>query len=347
LYVLKEIFIPIDINYKTAIKFSRELKKVKLDEYKEKDFTIDLRNFAKSNGRIEPYGSLLVINSIRTFAEMAKKKGITIKVRYVKNEMKIKNTYAKALRFYSSLGLPIGCNPEEDYYGTNGSRFIPIMKVDVSAVKSSVDEYRDIKYISSHISKVASRGNEILYDCVDFCVTEIIRNIIEHSDSKNIWYAAQYWPSKQGGEMVEISIMDEGVGIKKSLEMKFNDEQDLLKLSLVPGCSRNQTIHYVESSDNAGFGLYMISEIGKRNGDFIISSSNESLYLFDEDEERHNCLMKGTIIRLRLSLNSLKNYKTQKGQLIDNGLTIVKRFNKYQETKKFAPGLPISDFIKN
>lgn len=144
---------------------------------------------------------------------MVNEKGITLKFRYVRNEAKSKTTYAKALRFYSSLGIPIGCSPEEDYTGTSGSCFIPIMKVDVSTVKRSVDEYRDVKYISSHISKVASRGKEVLYDCVGFCVIEIIRNIIEHSNSKNVWYAAQYWPSKYGGEMVEISIMDEGVGI--------------------------------------------------------------------------------------------------------------------------------------
>lgn len=89
----------------------------------------------------------------------------------------------------------------------------------------------------------------------------------------------------------------------------------------------------------------MISEIGKRNGDFIILSSNLFTFLEKMKKEINNCLIKGTIIRLRLKLDSIKNYKTQKDHLIDEGLEVVKRFNKYQEIKKFAPGHPINNFI--
>lgn len=129
------------------------------------------------------------------------------------------------------------------------------MKIDASDVNKSVDEYRDIKYISSHISNVVSRGIQNLFECINYCVTEILRNVLEHSMSNTIGYAAQFWPSQAGGNMVEICIIVQGIGIQKSLKDKLDNDEDILKFSLVPGCSSKQTVHYVESAENAGFGL--------------------------------------------------------------------------------------------
>lgn len=42
-----------------------------------------------------------------------------------------------------------------------------------------------------------------------------MRNVAEHSRSEYIWLAAQFWPDK--GKCIEVSIMDECVGIYKTL----------------------------------------------------------------------------------------------------------------------------------
>jgi anti-sigma regulatory factor (Ser/Thr protein kinase) len=340
---LKELYIPVDITYETVLDFTKNLKRV--DFLKCKDgITIDVRNFAKSSGRIEPFASLLLINSLKHFGKIARKSNIDISIKYIKDEHKIKNTYAKSLRFYSSLGLPIGESPTEDYLGSSASNFIPIMKINASSVKKSVDEYRDIQYIASHISTVASRGNKILYECVNFCVIELLRNIVEHSGSSYIWYCAQYWKSDNS---VEISIMDEGIGIQKSLEQEIgNDEKDILRFSLIPGCSSKPTTHLIgDNADNSGFGLYMISELGKENGDFILTSNEESLLLTETNDQLTPCLNQGTIIRLRLNIDDIGTYKVQKERLINKGLKKVKEYHKYRERKKYAPGLPLPKII--
>jgi hypothetical protein len=338
--VLKEIFVPININYKTALDFSRQLKRVNLSQHKK--VAINIRNFAKSNGRIEPFSALMIINSIKAFHKLASENNVDVSLLFIK-EQAIINKYAKHLRFYSSLNLPIGDPPSEDYIGSSVSSFIPIMKVDVSGIKMSPDEHGEIKSISSQISTVASRGNKEIFKYLDFCIIEIIRNVIEHSESKHLWYAAQYWSTDN---CVEISIMDEGMGIQTSLENELGDEEKLLKFSLIPGCSSKPTTHYIgDHADNSGFGLYMISEIGKSSGDFIISSNSESLKISNSEEDYTTCLLSGTIIRLRLYIEELKNYETQKEDLIKKGLKVVEKYNKYRETKRFAPGLPVTKFF--
>lgn len=338
---LTELYIPGDITYRTALKFSNQLKGINLDKCKH--VTINVSNFAKVNGRIEPFGALFIVNCIRAFMKQAHESNVKVSTRFLK-ERAIRNTYARSLRFYSSLDIPIGQSPNEDYTGSSSNTFIPIMKVDISAIKKSVDEHRDIKYISSQIASVASRGDETLFKYLNYCVIEILRNVSEHSDSKYLWYAAQYWSSDNS---VEVCIMDEGIGIQSSLKQELgDDEEQILRFSLVPGCSSKPTTHYIdEHADNSGFGLYMISEIGEKNGDFIISSNNESLLLKQGREEYSRCMLSGTIIRIRLKIDELEGYHVERERLITEGLRIAKNYNKYREIKKFAPGLPLPDLF--
>lgn len=334
---MAEIYIPIDINSDSALIFSQQLSKIDLN--REKVVSINVRNFAKNNGRIEPFAALFVINSYKSFLKKASQKGLKVNILYTR-EKQIVNTYAKSLRFYSSLGLPFGTNPDEDYRGYSKSSFIPIMKVDISSLKKSVDEYTEIKNISKQISTVVARGSEDLYKYINYCVIELLRNIVEHSETKHIWYAAQYW-SKENA--VEISIMDEGVGLQNSLKEVLEDEEEILKIALFPGCSSKPTTHYIgDNADNSGFGLFMISHMGKENGKFVIASNHEILML-DHSSEIYDKKSgaEGTIIRLKLDIDTLKDYELNKEELIKKGLMLTKKYLRYQETKKYAPGLPL------
>ncbi|WP_242245424.1 hypothetical protein [Bacillus cereus group sp. BfR-BA-01330] len=337
---MREVFVPVNITYTTALEFSNELKQVSLSE--DRRVVIDFRNFARGNGRLEPFGALFIINCIRGFISEMHQSGGTVSINYL-SEQEIRNTYARSLRFYSSLGIPIGQTPDMDYIGSAGANFIPIMKMDISPVKKSVDEYRDIKYISRQIATVASRGNGQLFEYINYCVIEILRNVTEHSESNYLWYAAQYWSSDN---CVEVCIMDEGIGIQDSLRQELGeDEENILKFSIVPGCSSKPTTHYIEHADNSGFGLYMISEMGRRNGDFIIASNGESL-MFARDSENHSiCMNSGTIIRIRLKIDELENYDVQREQLITEGLELAHKYNTYRERKKYAPGLPLPNLF--
>lgn len=338
--ILREVFVPVNITYTTALEFSNELKQVSLSEARR--VVIDFRNFARGTGRIEPFGALFIINCIRGFINEIRQSGGTVSIYYLE-EQKIRNTYARSLRFYSSLGIQIGQTPDMDYEGSASDNFIPIMKTDMSAVKKSVDEHREIKYISRQIATVASRGNDELFEYINYSVIEILRNVAEHSESNHLWYAAQYWSSDN---CVEVCIMDEGIGIQDSLREEVGeDEENVLKFSIVPGCSSKPTTHYTDHADNSGFGLYMISEMGKRNGDFIIASNGESLMLAGDSESHSICMNSGTIIRIRLKIDELENYEIQREQLITEGLELANKYNTYRERKKYAPGLPLPNLF--
>ncbi|AXM88191.1 ATP-binding protein [Anoxybacillus ayderensis] len=329
-----EIFLPIDLNENTAIEFSQKLRKFNLTS--NKSVMIDITNFSKNNGRIEPFASLLVINSLRHFFAHCLKNDINYSIRYIK-EHRIVNTYAKTLRFYSSLGLGIGETPDTDYVGSSMKNFIPIMRYPVKTIKQSLDEYNEIKKIAERIAIVASRGKEKLFKYIKFCLIELLRNIVEHSESKYFWYCAQYWSSIN---CVEIAIMDEGIGIHESLKKEL-DEDDInnaLRFSLIPGCSSKPTTHYIDDAENSGFGLYMISEIGKENGDFIIASNKDLIKKCKTNEVENFTFLRGTIIRLRLNIEDLREYELELEELRKKGLQLTENYKIYREKKKYAPG---------
>ena len=88
---------------------------------------------------------------------------------------------------------------------------------------------------------------------------------------ETIWLAGKYWPHK--GNIVEIAILDEGVGIMQTLSehpgIRVNNDADALLLSLEPGLTGNQ---FAYGSDdpwrNTGYGLFMTSSICQKGGDF-------------------------------------------------------------------------------
>lgn len=354
----EEIFLPVNLNESEAIEFSKKLDKKfnELVSKKKNTVTIDIRNFAKSNGRIEPFSSLLVINAISYFISLCSKHGINWTMKYLP-ERHIVNTYAKTLRFYSSLGLGIGQTPDTDYRPRDsGANFIPIMKCPLASIHQSVDEYDEIKSIANRIAIVASRGKEEIFKYIRYCLIEILRNIVEHSESKHFWYCAQFWPSEFGGNCVEIAIMDEGIGIHESLknELDKDDINKALRFSLIPGCSSKPTTHYIDDAENSGFGLYMISEIGKAYGDFIIASNkdllkiacnkDDSLKKDEEDEEievADSTFLRGTIIRLRLNIDKLEKYELKLEELRTKGLQQAEQYKIYREMKKYAPGIEL------
>lgn len=336
----KEIYLPKDLTEFSSMDFVRRLEKISYERYK--SIKIIVSNFAKENGRIEPFGALVVINALENLFSICESKGLKWTIEYTKDKY-IRNTYAKTMRFYSSLGIPIGQSPDKDYEGSSQKNFIPIMKCSVQAIKSAHYEFTTIKQIASKIAIVASRGNQILFNYIEYCIIEILRNVVDHSESKHFWYAAQTWTSDFGGKTVEIAMMDQGIGIHESLKEEL-DEKDIgnaLRFAMIPGCSSKPTTHYIEEADNSGFGLFMISEICKDTGNIVLASNNDYIKLSADEEVQSKTYLSGTIIRLRFNLDKLTEYQTQLSELVDKGMEIKDKYIAYRERIKFAPGLPL------
>ncbi len=109
-----------------------------------------------------------------------------------------------------------------------------------------------------------------------YCIKEIVRNVFEHSGSNECFIAGQRWRD----DSVEIVIMDEGVGILKTLSESYSlaSDHDALISAIKPGVSRISNLaQSLNLSDNSGFGLYVLSQIGQRFGQFVLGSGTAAL----------------------------------------------------------------------
>ena len=112
---------------------------------------------------------------------------------------------------------------------------------------------------------------------IKYIVSELVRNVLEHSSSKNgAIVAAQYYPVSN---TIRIGIVDAGVGISKTIRRSHNAPTDLdaIQLALTPGIT-GTTSKEGGTDYNAGAGLFFTKSIAKINRDFFVLYSGNTLY---------------------------------------------------------------------
>lgn len=164
-----------------------------------------------------------------------------------------------------------------------------------------------------------------------FVIRELLRNIPEHSQSKSIWYCAQYWPTY---DLVELAILDEGIGISKSLADSYefrelyNNDYEALKLALELGVSGtfSSTRRSIGTGDwkNSGYGLYMVSQMCAELGaSFIIASGDSAIRMAKEDgritQTRYDTYIDGTAIQIRIRPSNNINYDQVRRDILRRG----------------------------
>ncbi len=175
------------------------------------------------------------------------------------------------------------------------------------------------KPIGERIDDKAARITEVLlqrragevFDIVQFAMREIARNAVEHSKGNSMLMLGQYWPKR---ECAEIVIADDGVGIAENLyENEYVDISNnlaALKFSLLPGVT-GVPLSTRATQDgrwhNSGFGLYMVSRIGAKFGDFHLLSNDDYIRLRPGQQYHNTYRFKGTLVCIRLYLGSLRN----------------------------------------
>jgi hypothetical protein len=138
------------------------------------------------------------------------------------------------------------------------------------------DWYESIRYESKRLATILSAGNNQCISIYTYAIREIIRNVFEHSKAKECFICGQRWANGT----VEIAVIDEGVGISSTLReaYRITGDDEALELAVKPGVSR--TNNKPESNnvfDNSGFGLYILSEIGKRYGWYALGSGTSKI----------------------------------------------------------------------
>src|SRR5690606_39484379 len=69
-------------------------------------------------------------------------------------------------------------------------------------------------YGENLINILTQNKDKNVTDVLRYSIREILRNIVEHSESDKFSFCAQYLPSKQ---RVNFAVLDRGIGLSKSL----------------------------------------------------------------------------------------------------------------------------------
>ena len=271
---------------------------------------------------VEPFGMLYFATALRQFRRF------NSKTRFVAEGYK-QHHYAAHMGFFKAFGLDFGNEPGD---APGNSQYVPITPLAVDelrreAIGNHEDERETIERRTMGLATLLTRQDSgPLQETLSYSLREIFRNVLEHSGADTIWYAAQYWPEKCS---VELCILDEGIGIGQSLRrnphLTIQTDHDAIGFALLPGISgvafRGGPKQRKDPWANSGYGLFMTSQLCSRGGAFVAISGNGGVRVSEAGEERFDCKLDGTAIRLQLqtdrigalgaSLEELRNLGTK------------------------------------
>jgi len=280
---------------------------------------------------VSPFGMLLTIATIKQVREKYK----NIQFYFDNNNKGNGASYAAQMGFFKAISKMIGIGKEPGEAPGSGN-YIPITELDLRQI------YEDENHDSNHyamgdaienesykLAKILGRDNIEMDKLLAYLLREILRNIPEHAKCSKAWVCGQYWGN--GKNEAEISIVDEGIGIKESLRnnlihRKYIDsDEDAIKYSIKAGISQTFNPDKANSSDdtwsNSGFGLYMVTEICKYlDGSFCLASGNKYL-LFNRDIKEYfgDTSFHGTAIKIRISTLKINNSKELIEKIAEQG----------------------------
>lgn len=194
-------------------------------------------------------------------------------------------------------------------------RYIPITRVQNSDDLSM--------FISDMIPLLHTTPQQI--EPIRYVVSELIRNVIEHSRSPiGAMVCAQFFKKSN---RISIGVVDLGIGIRSTISRSHQTHDDItaLKLALTPGVTGwSSSLRGTEY--NAGAGLFFIKSIALVNTDFFMIYSGKAMYKllknpkkttvklhsdpFDDNHSRHNDfpVWNGTVVGIDISLQRHNNF---------------------------------------
>lgn len=273
---------------------------------------------------VPPFGMLYISHTIREFQDAHPEAKFTA--------INTNNFYAGHMGFYQACGFDIGKATGE---ASGSEQYLPITILPVedlrAEARSQMVEVGEVIEKRSHeMAKVLThQSTGALVDMLTYSLREMIRNVVEHSQSPFVAYCAQYEPSKK---RAEIGILDVGVGIRSSLSknphLTLESDRDALNLALMPGISGKLFKGIVQKPydpwQNSGYGLYAVSHLCGLGGKFLIGSGNAALSLKPQEKKYFSIQHQGVFLRLNLCSKDIKALSTVLAQIMREGDALAK-----------------------
>lgn len=260
----------------------------------------------------EPLGALYAANSIRCFVQERRPSRVLV----ANFKTTACHSYLGHIGFFRAFGLDHGKAPGEAH---GSSSYLPITEVDISDLKA--EAFDTDRSLADLIHRKANDLVNILTqqkggdgrEALVFAFREVLRNAVEHSESTKLWYSAQFWPKK---DIATIALLDTGMGLRSSLYqnpyLQVKDDRDAIRFSLLPGISgRFFKGSRLNRFDNAGFGLYMTSQLGHACGRFAIVSGSAGLRWNRSAKTYFSANLEGTALDITINTNSVAGLEGQ------------------------------------
>ena len=265
-------------------------------------------------GRVEPFCLVYLSKILRDITNRN-----THKMIWCQNHQN--QDYAAHMGFFKSFNLDHGKMPGE---AMGSNTYLPITCLTIEELQQEANqEWEPIQEIIERRAeklseRLSQQSNNNLVETLTFSIREIMRNTLEHSCAKNIWYCAQYWPMY---DKAEITILDEGIGVQQSIRsnpfLEVKNDSDAIQQAIMPGISsKNYKGIRVDRNNpwqNTGYGLYMTSRLCRNDGAIYIGSGSHGILLNERGKTHfdlnHHC--QGTTIKMDLSISKLSQLQTQ------------------------------------
>ena len=205
--------------------------------------------------------------------------------------------YLQHFGFFKYIGFDKGKDVD---HSLGGSTYLPF-----TTIKSSQIMWKG-RAMQNEIDLKADRLASVIFPgesnvgpamMLSYSLREIMRNSFEHAGVDKCVAIGQRWYNGDA----EIAIADEGFGVAISLGkvMSLASPEDAVRKALLPGITSGSVSGSGEW-DNSGFGLYVVSELGRRFGEFSIVSSGCLLTSQNGTLQAETASVTGTIVKLKV-----------------------------------------------
>jgi hypothetical protein len=264
----------------------------------------DLRIDVSEMQHIEVMGALLLGAGVRRARAERSALGLPPPRIVGKSLAKSGHDFAKFLRLWDLMEG--GSDQAGEFRLSRGH--LPISRLSYSQLRresGGLDPIRSelVLRVSAHLAEslVSGHGDDELHDVITHSISELLRNVFEHSQSDDAWIAcATRWGDRDTDPEAQIVVLDDGCGLLESLRrnpsLAVRDDHDAISKAMQYGVSRAVPRRRSTSEvarlreefpgqdpsfyDNHGYGLWVLSRFASLAGKLTIVSGAAAQTLF-------------------------------------------------------------------
>jgi hypothetical protein len=209
--------------------------------------------------------------------------------------------YFGNIGFFQWIGIRVGESPG---VVAGGATWLPVTTITRAELDRRIGETGKplgsvVHQECDRFAKLLTQSNQTKVNVpIAYCLREVIRNVFEHADTDRCVVCAQ----RTSDGNIELAVIDQGRGIRRSLAERLTlaSDEEALRAAIQAGVSRSPSDDPDNPWGNSGFGLFVLSELGRELGVFRVVSGQAGLHLTDGESRTEGASFDGTAIQLRL-----------------------------------------------